>query len=135
MHECQRQRITKETPSNPYLALSDAWKVLFLFTTPEAMVEEETLGRFLQKIVRPPNCALKRRLDGLCICCKASLLNCERAAVEKYRGLVAAWLRMQTLKFKPLKVAKKSNSLNFFNAAQGVLAAFATLGLPWFEAK
>lgn len=27
------------------------------------------------------------------------------------------------------------NSLNFYNAAQGLLAAFATLGLPWFVPK
>ena len=41
------------TGVEPISCLSDAWKVLVLFTTPEAMVEEETLARFLKKIVRP----------------------------------------------------------------------------------
>ena len=131
----------------PVLAPSGAWKVLLLFTTAEAMVEE-TLGRFLQKIVRPSNCAFKRRLDEFGICREVSLLNCERAAVEKYRDVVAAWLRMQTLKVKP---AQKSTpqilrpsicpsthgprSLNIVRQARAAKAKAAARRLKFLEAK
>eukprot|EP00434_Breviolum_minutum_P025176 symbB.v1.2.022240.t1/scaffold1951.1/size99721/10 len=46
-------------------------------------MEEETLGRFLQKI--------------------AKALNCEPAAVERYRGLVEGWLQMRVLHVKSRK--------------------------------
>ena len=96
------------TTVEPISCLSDAWKVLVLFTSPEAMVHEETLGRFLKKIVRPSICTFKLNADPTDSANEVAQLNCEPAAVEKYKDLIAGWLRMQTLKIKPQKAVKKS---------------------------
>jgi len=68
-----------------------------------------TIGRFLKNIVRPSICTgdlqIKRPSDALAS--EVAQLNCEPAAVEKYKDLIAGWLRMQTLKIKPQKAVKK----------------------------
>lgn len=101
------------TNVKPIPRLSDAWRVLALVSTPEAIMEEETLGRFLQKIVRPSIQTLRLTCKGpsdtLCHCIEVKALNCEPAAVERYRGLVEGWLQMRVLHVKSRKVVKKPN--------------------------
>ena len=97
------------TSVDPISCLSDAWRVLACFTTPQAIVEGRLWDDFFKNSsglqFEPGDC--KWNASRTRSATEVKLLNCDPASLNRFRSLIAHWLQMRALRVKPQKLVNK----------------------------